>query len=175
MFSCSISEGHPEAIDVESLIKELLDTNKCYLLNSGLEIYVGIGKNTSLDERKSASRAVETPQEPSVQTTDVGLSPSPDRSNLDDTTVSTENHHSTALATIDDPLLVSSLKSILMCCLFLHFHHFHLRNHLQALETRVNLPLKSSEAPVAPTCQSNQAFLKASVSTYLFVYIARQC
>ncbi|KAL8105542.1 hypothetical protein AgCh_029361 [Apium graveolens] len=31
---------------------------------------------------------------------------------------------------------------------------------MQALETRVNFPLKSSDAPVAPTCQSSQAFLK---------------
>ncbi|KAL8135204.1 hypothetical protein AgCh_010025 [Apium graveolens] len=54
-----ISEGHPEAIDAESLTKELLDTNKCYLLDSGLEIYAWMGKNTSLDERKSASRAAE--------------------------------------------------------------------------------------------------------------------
>lgn len=59
MFSCSISEGHPEAIDAESMTKELLDTNKCYLLDCGLEIYAWMGKNTSLDERKSASRASE--------------------------------------------------------------------------------------------------------------------
>lgn len=59
MFSYSVSEGHAEAMDAESLTKELLDTNKCYLLDCGLEIYAWMGKNTSLDQRKSASRAAE--------------------------------------------------------------------------------------------------------------------
>ncbi|WOG96873.1 hypothetical protein DCAR_0416211 [Daucus carota subsp. sativus] len=54
-----VSDGNPEAIDAESLTKELLDTNKCYLLDCGLEIYTWMGKNTSLDDRKSASRAAE--------------------------------------------------------------------------------------------------------------------
>ncbi|KAK1388375.1 villin-4 [Heracleum sosnowskyi] len=54
-----VSEGHPEAIDADSMTKELLDTNKCYLLDCGLEIYAWMGKKTSLDERKSASQAAE--------------------------------------------------------------------------------------------------------------------
>ncbi|KAK1368474.1 hypothetical protein POM88_034566 [Heracleum sosnowskyi] len=47
-----VSEGHPESKDANSMTKELLDTNKCYLLDCGLEIYAWMGKKTSLDERK---------------------------------------------------------------------------------------------------------------------------
>ncbi|KAL8149454.1 hypothetical protein AgCh_006459 [Apium graveolens] len=54
-----VSEGQAEPMDAESLTKDLLDTNKCYLLDCGLEIYAWMGKNTSLDQRKSASRAAE--------------------------------------------------------------------------------------------------------------------
>lgn len=46
-------------MDVESLTKDLLDTNKCYLLDCGLEIYAWMGKDTSLIQRKSASQAAE--------------------------------------------------------------------------------------------------------------------
>lgn len=46
-------------MDAETLTRELLDSNKCYLLDCGLEIYAWMGKNTSLDQRKSASQAAE--------------------------------------------------------------------------------------------------------------------
>lgn len=59
MFSYSVSEGHPKPMDAETLTRELLDSNKCYLLDCGLEIYAWMGKNTSLDQRKSASQAAE--------------------------------------------------------------------------------------------------------------------
>jgi len=39
----------------DSLKRELLDTNKCYILDCGFEVFVWMGRNTSLDERKSAS------------------------------------------------------------------------------------------------------------------------
>ncbi|KAL1816224.1 hypothetical protein ACET3Z_018798 [Daucus carota] len=54
-----VSEGHPKPMDAETLTRELLDSNKCYLLDCGLEIYAWMGKNTSLDQRKSASQAAE--------------------------------------------------------------------------------------------------------------------
>ena len=57
-----------------------------------------------------ATQMSQTPQEPSVQSTDASLSPFHDISNPDDTTTPIENHPSTTLAIIDDPLLVASLK-----------------------------------------------------------------
>lgn len=42
-----------------SLGRELLDSNKCYLLDCGVEVFVWMGRNTSLDDRKSASKAAE--------------------------------------------------------------------------------------------------------------------
>ncbi|XP_023761140.1 villin-4 [Lactuca sativa] len=54
-----VEKGEAEPVVADSLTKELLDTNKCYLLDSGAEIYVWMGRNTSLDDRKSASGAAE--------------------------------------------------------------------------------------------------------------------
>ncbi|XP_058113251.1 villin-4-like [Magnolia sinica] len=54
-----IEKGQPEPIEADSLTRELLDTNKCYLLDCGLEVFVWMGRNTSLDERKSAGVVVE--------------------------------------------------------------------------------------------------------------------
>ncbi|WOK94066.1 villin-4-like [Canna indica] len=54
-----VEKGKPTPIDADSLTRDLLDTNKCYLLDCGIEVYVWIGRNTSLEERKSASAAVE--------------------------------------------------------------------------------------------------------------------
>lgn len=38
---------------------ELLETNKCYFLDCGAELYVWMGRTSSLQERKSASEAAE--------------------------------------------------------------------------------------------------------------------
>lgn len=46
-------------IEADSLTRDLLDTNKCYLLDCGAEICVWMGRNTPLEERKSASAAAE--------------------------------------------------------------------------------------------------------------------
>jgi gelsolin len=46
-------------VDTENLTIDLLETNKCYLLESGLEIYVWMGKGTSLSDKKGASMAAE--------------------------------------------------------------------------------------------------------------------
>lgn len=55
----SVEKGKAEPIETDSLTKELLDTNKCYILDCGLEVFAWIGRNTPLDERKSASRAAD--------------------------------------------------------------------------------------------------------------------
>lgn len=55
----SVQQGKPVPVDTESLTMDLLETNKCYLLESGLEIYVWMGKGTSLADKKGASKAAE--------------------------------------------------------------------------------------------------------------------
>ncbi|XP_015866055.2 villin-4 [Ziziphus jujuba] len=55
----SIEKGQAVPVEADSLTRELLDTNKCYLLDCGVEVFVWMGRNTSLEERKSASGASE--------------------------------------------------------------------------------------------------------------------
>ncbi|KAL0729194.1 hypothetical protein Bca4012_025287 [Brassica carinata] len=55
----SVEKGQTKPIEAESLQKELLDANKCYILDCGLELFVWKGRNTSIDQRKSASQAAE--------------------------------------------------------------------------------------------------------------------
>lgn len=55
----SVEKGQAVPVEPDSLKRELLDTNKCYLLDCGLEVFVWMGRNTSLDDRKSASAAAE--------------------------------------------------------------------------------------------------------------------
>ncbi|KAJ1433461.1 Villin/Gelsolin [Sesbania bispinosa] len=50
-----VEKGKAEPIETDSLVKELLETNKCYILDCGLEVFMWMGRNTPLDERKSAS------------------------------------------------------------------------------------------------------------------------
>ncbi|KAJ9548328.1 hypothetical protein OSB04_020871 [Centaurea solstitialis] len=54
-----VEKGQVNLVAADSLKKELLDTGKCYLLDCGVEIYVWMGRSTSLDERKAASGAAE--------------------------------------------------------------------------------------------------------------------
>ncbi|KAK2970712.1 hypothetical protein RJ640_015137, partial [Escallonia rubra] len=54
-----VEKGQAEPIEADSLTRELLDTNRCYVLDCGAEVYVWMGRNTSLDERKSGSGAAE--------------------------------------------------------------------------------------------------------------------
>ncbi|KAE9594315.1 putative villin headpiece, villin/Gelsolin, ADF-H/Gelsolin-like domain-containing protein [Lupinus albus] len=54
-----VEKGQAEPVETDSLKRELLDTNKCYILDCGLEVFVWMGRNTSLDERKSASGAAD--------------------------------------------------------------------------------------------------------------------
>ncbi|XP_051206516.1 villin-4 isoform X2 [Lolium perenne] len=53
------NQGNLEPIGFESLAHELLETNKCYLLDCGAEMYVWMGRSTSLQQRKGASEAAE--------------------------------------------------------------------------------------------------------------------
>ncbi|XP_019092506.1 PREDICTED: villin-5 [Camelina sativa] len=55
----SVEKGKTEPVEAESLEKELLDTNKCYILDCGLEMFVWKGRNTSIDERKNASETAD--------------------------------------------------------------------------------------------------------------------
>ncbi|KAL9686046.1 hypothetical protein QQ045_023501 [Rhodiola kirilowii] len=55
----SVKKGQAEPIEAESLVRELLETSKCYILDCGAELFVWVGRTTSLDDRKSASEAAE--------------------------------------------------------------------------------------------------------------------
>lgn len=46
-------------VEDDTLKREMLDTNKCYILDCGLEVFVWMGRTTSLDDRKIASGAAE--------------------------------------------------------------------------------------------------------------------
>ncbi|XP_043719356.1 villin-4 isoform X2 [Telopea speciosissima] len=54
-----VEKDQVQHVEADSLTRELLDTNKCYILDCGMEVFVWMGRNTSLDERKSASSAAE--------------------------------------------------------------------------------------------------------------------
>nr|GEU82271.1 villin-4-like [Tanacetum cinerariifolium] len=54
-----VKKGQAEPVDADPLTRGLLDTYKCYILDCGQEIYVWLGRNTSLDGRKAASGATE--------------------------------------------------------------------------------------------------------------------
>nr|CAB3488175.1 unnamed protein product [Digitaria exilis] len=54
-----INQGNAEQINFDSLVRELLESNKCYFLDCGAEMYVWMGRSTSLQERKGASEAAE--------------------------------------------------------------------------------------------------------------------
>ncbi|XP_038993982.1 villin-4-like [Hibiscus syriacus] len=55
----SVEKGKAEPVEADFLKRELLATDKCYILDCGLEVYVWMGRSTSLDERKTASKAAE--------------------------------------------------------------------------------------------------------------------
>ncbi|XP_019462578.1 PREDICTED: villin-4-like isoform X2 [Lupinus angustifolius] len=54
-----VEKGKAEPIETSSLTRELLDTNKCYIIDCGLEVFAWMGRKSSLDERKSASGAAD--------------------------------------------------------------------------------------------------------------------
>ncbi|XP_066374154.1 villin-3-like isoform X1 [Miscanthus floridulus] len=54
-----VNKGQSAPIDCEILKRELLDSSKCYLLDCGSEIYVWMGRETTLEERKRGGSAAE--------------------------------------------------------------------------------------------------------------------
>ncbi|KAL9224572.1 hypothetical protein vseg_000593 [Gypsophila vaccaria] len=54
-----VEKGTAEPEETESLTRDLLSTDKCYLLDCGTEVFVWVGRTTSVDDRKSASAAAE--------------------------------------------------------------------------------------------------------------------
>lgn len=54
-----MEEGQLNPVEALPLTKDLLDSNKCFVLDRGAEIYVWIGRRTSVEERKAASVAAE--------------------------------------------------------------------------------------------------------------------
>ncbi|GJM97791.1 hypothetical protein PR202_ga14744 [Eleusine coracana subsp. coracana] len=54
-----LNKGQAVPIDCGVLTRELLDSTKCYLLDCGSEIYVWMGRETTLEERKRAGSAAE--------------------------------------------------------------------------------------------------------------------
>lgn len=55
----SINNGQTEPVEADSLTRELLETNNSFILDCGIEVFVWMGRNTSLDDRKTASKAAE--------------------------------------------------------------------------------------------------------------------
>lgn len=54
----SIVDGQPKSIE-GPLSRVMLESNKCYLLDCGAEIYVWVGRVTQLEDRKAASSVAE--------------------------------------------------------------------------------------------------------------------
>ncbi|XP_076914396.1 villin-5-like [Bidens hawaiensis] len=52
-------DGQPERVAAGSLTKKLLENSNCYLLDCGSELYLWMGRGTSIELRKSASKAAE--------------------------------------------------------------------------------------------------------------------
>uniref|UniRef100_A0A0E0LE94 HP domain-containing protein n=1 Tax=Oryza punctata TaxID=4537 RepID=A0A0E0LE94_ORYPU len=58
-FSSNLNKGQTVPVDCDVLTRELLDSTKCYLLDCGSEIYVWMGRETPLEDRKRAGSAAE--------------------------------------------------------------------------------------------------------------------
>lgn len=54
----SFIEGDVKAVEGE-LSKSILENNKCYMLDCGSEIFVWVGRVTTVDERKTSSQVAE--------------------------------------------------------------------------------------------------------------------
>ncbi|KAL7138141.1 hypothetical protein ABFS83_10G143500 [Erythranthe nasuta] len=54
-----VEKGEAVPVEADSMTKDLLDTNKCYILDCGVEVFVWTGRNTPLEERKAASSTVD--------------------------------------------------------------------------------------------------------------------
>ncbi|KAH6772256.1 villin 4 [Perilla frutescens var. frutescens] len=54
-----VEKGETVPIEADSWTRDLLDTYKCYILDCGSEVFIWMGRNTSLDQRKTASSAAD--------------------------------------------------------------------------------------------------------------------
>ncbi|XP_058109143.1 villin-1 isoform X2 [Magnolia sinica] len=54
-----MDKGKACSIEETSLIKEMLSTDRCYMLDCDIEIFVWMGRNTSITERKTSISAIE--------------------------------------------------------------------------------------------------------------------
>ncbi|KAL8467765.1 hypothetical protein ACS0TY_031125 [Phlomoides rotata] len=54
-----VDKGEMVPIEASSWTRELLDTYYCYIVDCGREVFVWMGRNTSLDQRKAASSAAD--------------------------------------------------------------------------------------------------------------------
>ncbi|XP_057767306.1 villin-4-like [Salvia miltiorrhiza] len=54
-----VEKGEKVIIEADTWTRDLLDTYYCYILDCGSEVFVWMGRNTSLDQRKAASSAVD--------------------------------------------------------------------------------------------------------------------
>ncbi|VVA99549.1 unnamed protein product [Arabis nemorensis] len=54
-----VEKGQANQVKGDELKQEMFDSYHCYILDCGFEVFVWMGRNTSLDNRKSASRAAE--------------------------------------------------------------------------------------------------------------------
>ncbi|EPS57833.1 hypothetical protein M569_16984, partial [Genlisea aurea] len=54
-----VEKGEATPIEAVSLTRELIDTYRCYILDCGSEVFVWMGRSTSLDQRKGASSAAD--------------------------------------------------------------------------------------------------------------------
>ncbi|KAL3637015.1 Villin-4 [Castilleja foliolosa] len=54
-----VDKGEALPVEADSWTRELLETNKCYILDCVAEVFVWVGRSTSVEERKAASSTVE--------------------------------------------------------------------------------------------------------------------
>lgn len=53
-----VEKGEAVPVEADSLKRELLNTTRCYILDCGVELFVWIGRQTTLEERKTAGSTV---------------------------------------------------------------------------------------------------------------------
>lgn len=56
----SVGEGKPKEVEHGPVLKKnLLDTHNCFLLDAGNEMFVWMGRETTLEQRKAATLSAE--------------------------------------------------------------------------------------------------------------------
>ncbi|GFP82043.1 villin-4 [Phtheirospermum japonicum] len=54
-----VENGEAVPVEADSWTRELLETNKCYILDCGADVFVWVGRSTSVEDRKAASSTVD--------------------------------------------------------------------------------------------------------------------